>query len=53
MKKVLPIKKKSETKDPLTKARSLLKKAEHAHTPSSIKRRLKKSGDKKPKPKGA
>jgi len=30
--------------DALTKARSLLKKAERAHTPSSIKKRLKKAG---------
>jgi len=30
-------------KNPLEKARSLLKKAEHAHTPSSIKKRLKKA----------
>lgn len=37
-----------EKKNPLEKARSLLKKAEHAHTPSSIKKRLKKAGHKKP-----
>lgn len=37
-----------EKKDPLEKARSLLKKTEHAHTPSSIKKRLKKSGRKRP-----
>lgn len=36
-----------EKKDPLGKARSLLKKAEHAHTPSSIKKRLKKASPKK------
>lgn len=33
--------------DALTKARSLLKKAEHAHTPSSITKRLKKAGKQK------
>ncbi len=38
-------------KNPLEKARSLLKKAEHAHTPSSIKKRLKKAG--KPKAKSS
>lgn len=37
-----------EKKNPLEKARSLLKKAEHAHTPSSIKKMLKKTGKKKP-----
>lgn len=41
-----------EKKNPLQKARSLLKKAEHAHTPSSIKKRLKKSGKKIGKQKG-
>lgn len=35
-------------KNALEKARSLLKKAEHAHTPSSIKKRLGKA--RKPKP---
>jgi hypothetical protein len=30
-----------EKKDALQKARSLMKKAENAHTPSSIKRKLK------------
>ena len=34
----------------LTKARSQLKKAEHAHTPSSIMKRLKKSRAPKAKP---
>lgn len=41
MKKAL----KKEKKNPLEKARSLLKKAEHAHTPSSITKRLKKAGN--------
>lgn len=33
-------------KNALQKARSLLKKAEHAHTPSSITKRLKRAGKK-------
>jgi hypothetical protein len=37
-------------KNALEKARSLLKKAEHAHTPSSIKKRLKKARAPKAKP---
>lgn len=40
--------KKPEKKSAFTKARSQLKKAEYAHTPSSIKRKLKKK-DHKPK----
>ncbi len=35
-------------KNPLEKARSLLKKAEHANTPSNIKKRLKKAREHKP-----
>jgi hypothetical protein len=35
------MKKKAEKKSSLEKARSLLNKAEHANTPSSIKKRLK------------
>lgn len=34
--------KKEQKESALTKARSQLKKAEHVHTPSSIKRKLKK-----------
>jgi hypothetical protein len=37
-------------KSALEKARSLLKKAEHAHTPSSITKRLKKARNPKMKP---
>lgn len=43
------MKSKPVKKSALEKARSLLKKAEHAHTPSSIKKRIKKAG-KKTKP---
>lgn len=35
-----------EKKDALSKARSQLKKAEHVHTPLSIKRKLKKKKEK-------